>query len=182
MFATITINGEEYRLRYPGLSQIAIMKEAGKRFNINKQRPTLSDLGALAGNGDIEAQAYLLWQGIMGGMPEKRKMKFEEAVQLRDDFLLSAELDDGSRYRELLDIFGKAIDAAVGADQKKALQKSKTLQEEAQREQDEKKIQELKLIYKAQMLARQEIDAETEAKKENGTGIKLGESAVESSD
>ena len=129
---TITIAGQEYQLRYPGLIQISIKTEAAKRFGIPTARANLSALGQMAGSGDVEVQAYLLWQGIKGGMPDLRGMKFEEALELREQFLSAGELDDGSKYRELLEIFGAAVDAAVGADRKKATERMKIEAERAE--------------------------------------------------
>mgnify|MGYP001373364708 CR=1 FL=1 len=94
----------------------------------------------MALGGDAEAQAYLLWQGIMGGMPERRDMKFNEAVELRDNYLVGGdgELDDGSRYLSLLEILGEACDAAVGADRKKSLARRAAEREKAEKEKAEK--------------------------------------------
>ena len=161
---TITIAGQEYVLRYPGLVQIAIKKEAAKRFGIPPNRANLSTLGQMAGSGDVEVQAYMLWQGIKGGMPALRDMKFEEAVELREQFLNAGELDDGSKYRELLEIFGQAVDAAVGADRNKA---KKRMDGEAEREE----IDRIKRMKKIQ------DQAEKEMAEENGTGTNPSDSA-----
>jgi len=136
----ILICGQQYSLRYPGLVQIAILRNAGQFLGLGAgRRPELGTLYNMARGGDAEIQAYLLWQGIMGGMPENRGMKFEAAVELRDDFLEGdGELDDGSRYLSLLEILGEAVDAAVGADRKKSLARRAAEREMAERENAEK--------------------------------------------
>ena len=139
----ITIDGQQYFLRFPGLVQIAIQKEAAKFLGLPAgKRMSLSDLMTLAGSGDIEAQSYMLWQGIMGGMPECRKMKFDEAVELRDKFLIDQELDDGSRYMRLLETLGAAVDASFGADRKKS-------QARMEAERREARLKDLALIQEA---------------------------------
>ena len=136
----IVIGGQQYNLRYPGLVQIAILKTAGSTLGIGDgRRLELGHLYQMALGGDPEVQAYLLWQGIMGGMPEHRQMKFEEAVELRDTYLCGdGELDDGSRYLTLLEILGEAIDAAIGADRKKSLARRAAEREKAEQEKAEK--------------------------------------------
>jgi len=119
-FIPIEIDGSQYRLRFPGLVQIAIKRKAAEFLGVPGGQLAIGDVMVKAGEGDVEAQAYLLWQGIMGGMPDQRKMKFDEAVELRDKFLQSGELDDGSRYQLFVETLADAIDAAVGADRKKA--------------------------------------------------------------
>ena len=138
----ITIDGEQYILRFPSLAQILIQKKAGEFLGTPNKRLLLPDILMLAVSGDVEAQAYLLWQGIMGGMPERRNMKFEEAVELRDKFLLGDDLDDGSRYVEFLETLGSAVDASYGADRKKSQEKMKR-DREATRQED------LEVIYRA---------------------------------
>ena len=161
---TITIAGQEYVLRYPGLVQIAIKKEAAKRFGIPANRANLSTLGQMAGSGDVEVQAYMLWQGIKGGNADLKSMTFDDAVELREQFLNAGELDDGSKYRELLEIFGQAVDAAVGADRIKA---KKRMEGEAEREE----IDRIKRMKKIQ------DQAEKEMAEENGTGTNPSDSA-----
>ncbi len=156
----LEIGGEQYFIRYPGLAQIIIQKSAGEFLGLPNKRISVTDLMGVAASGDVEAQAYLLWQGIIGGMPEKRKMKFEEAVELRDQYLLQDDLDDGSRYMKFLEAIGTAIDAAFGADRKKA-QTKQTEERKAAR------LEELKTIYLAKMKAEEEA----------GTGQKPTESA-----
>lgn len=139
---SITIDGEQYILRYPSLAQIIIQKKAGDFLGLPGKRLLLPDVLTMAATGDVEAQAYLLWQGIMGGTPEKRSMKFEEAVELRDKFIMGGELDDGSRYLEFLETLSAAVDASYGADRKKSQEKMKKDREAARAE-------ELELIYRA---------------------------------
>ena len=158
----IAIDGEQYFIRFPGLAQIIIQKSAGEFLGLPNRRIGLTDLMGLAASGDVEVQAYLLWQGIMGGMPEKRKMKFEEAVELRDTFLTTGDLDDGSRYMNLLETISSAIDAAFGADRKKSQQKMAEEKKAA-------RLEELETIYLAKMKAEEKARA--------GTGEKPIESA-----
>lgn len=153
-FVPIEIDGQEYRLRFPGLAQIIIQKKAGSFLELPNKRISISELMNLAARGDVEVQAYLLWQGIMGGMPELRKMKFEEAVELREKFLFEEEaLDDGAKYLQLIDILSEAIDAAFGADRKKA-------QAKAESEKKESRVKELEEIYLAKMRAEERLKAE----------------------
>jgi hypothetical protein len=172
VFGLITIGGKEYMLRFPGLVQISIEKEAGKKiFDQPNQRFTAKNL--LRFLDHTEVQAYLLWKGIQGGMPEyrgKNGMKFEEAVELRDQFLMEGELDAGEKLEALTDAIGMAISAADGANGKK-------LQERIKREQGEARAEELKNIYKAKMEAERELKAE---KEQDGTGALPGSDAVES--
>jgi hypothetical protein len=135
IFNSITIDGTEYRLRFPGLIQISIKKTAGKElFNQPGKAVLLEEL--LQHLGDPEIQSYLLWQGIKGAMPEKRDMKFEEAVELRDSFLLGSELDSGERHDELCEVLAMAVSAARGADGKKLKEKmeKERLKEKAEKE------------------------------------------------
>ena len=168
-FVPIEIDHQEYRLRFPGLAQIIIAKKAGEFLDLPNKRMGLSQLMAIAAQGDVEVQAYLLWQGIMGGMPELRKMKFEEAVELREKFLFidDEELDDGSRYIKFLESLGEAIDASFGANRKKS-------QERAQTEKTEARVKDLEVIYLAQMRAKEKLQVE------NGTGRKQPDTASES--
>lgn len=172
VFGIITIGGKEYRLRFPGLVQISIEKEAGKRiFGQANQRFTAKSL--LRFLDHTEVQAYLLWKGIEGGMPEyrgKNGMKFEEAVELRDQFLMEGELDAGEKLETLTNILGMAVTGADGVDGKK-------LQERIKTEQAETRAEELKNIYKAKMQAEQELKAE---KEQDGTGDLPGNDATES--
>ena len=163
----IIIDGQQYFLKYPGLVQILIEKKASEFLNLTSKKPTLQYLFQVAAvEGSVEVQAYLLWQGIMGGMPELRKMKFEEAVELRDKFLAGdGELDDGSRYQKFLEAIGGAIDAAFGADRKKSLMKR---EEEAKAA----RIEELEKIYAAKIRAEEKVRA--------GTGGEPGERPSES--
>ncbi len=160
LITEIDIDGQQYLLRYPGLAQIIIQKKAGDFLGIPGKRMNLSDLMTLAVRGDVEAQVYLLWQGIMGGMPEQRKMKFEDAVELREKFLLSQAPDDGSRYMQFLEILGEAVDAAFGADRKKSQAKITAEKKSA-------RLEELEMAYLAKMRA-EDI---------HGTGEKPPESA-----
>jgi hypothetical protein len=141
-------------LRFPGLAQIIIAKKAGEFLDLPNKRVSLTQLMQMAAQGDVEAQAYLLWQAIMGGMPELRKMKFEEAVELREKFLFSDELDDGSRYIKLLEALGETIDASFGADRKKS-------QERAEKEKKESRVKELEEIYLAKRRAEEKLKAGT---------------------
>jgi len=136
----IVIGGQQYSLRYPGLVQIAILRTGGAALGLGAgRRMELGNIYQMALGGDSEAQAYLLWQGIMGGMPDKREMKFDEAVELRDIYLEGdGELDDGSRYLSLLEILGEACDAAVGADRKKSLARRVAEREKVELEKAEK--------------------------------------------
>ena len=167
IMTSIEIDGQQYFLKYPGLVQILIEKKAAEFLGLPNRKPTLQHLFQIAAvDGSVEIQAYLLWQGIMGGMPELRKMKFEEAVELRDTFLAGdGELDDGSRYQKFLEVIGGAIDAAFGADRKKSLQKR---EEEAKAA----RIEELEKIYAAKILAEEKVRA--------GTGTEPGERPSES--
>ena len=167
IMTTIEIDGQQYFLKYPGLVQILIEKKAAEFLNLSNRKPTLQHLFQIAAvDGSVEIQAYLLWQGIMGGMPELRKMKFEEAVELRDKFLAGdGELDDGSRYQKFLEAIGGAIDAAFGADRKKSLMKR---EEEAKAA----RIEELEKIYAAKSRAEEKARA--------GTGTEPGERPSES--
>ena len=144
----IIIDGQQYFLKYPGLVQILIEKKAAEFLDLRIQKPTIQYLFQVAAvDGSVEIQAYLLWQGIMGGMPELRKMKFEEAVELREKFLAGdGQLDDGTRYKTFLETIGEAIDAAFGADRKKSLTKR---EEEAKAA----RIEELEKIYAAKIRA-----------------------------
>lgn len=155
IMTSIEIDGQQYFLKYPGLVQILIEKKAADFLGLGNRKPTLQQLFQIAAvDGSVEIQAYLLWQGIMGGMPELRKMKFEEAVELRDKFLAgSGELDDGSKYKTFLETIGEAIDASFGADRKKSLQK---------REEETKaaRIEELEKIYAAKLRAEAGIGKE----------------------
>lgn len=162
-FNLITIDGKEYMLRYPGLVQIEIEKKAGKFLFENNGRFTAARL--LNFLDQVEVQSYLLWQGIKGGMPELRKMTFEEAVELRDKFLMAGELDTGEKVQELIDILGMAVSAANGIDGKK-------LREKAEKEKEE----ELARIYKAKIRAEKELEAE-----KNGIGTQSGETVSEPS-
>ena len=75
---SIEIGGQQYFLKYPGLVQILIEKKSADFLNLKIPRPTLQMLFQMAAiDGSVEIQAYLLWQGIMGGMPERRNMKFK---------------------------------------------------------------------------------------------------------
>jgi hypothetical protein len=172
VFGIITIGGKEFILRFPGLIQISIEKEAGKRlFDQPNQRFTAKSL--LRFLDHTEVQAYLLWKGIMGGMPEyrgKNGMKFEEAVELRDQFLMEGELDAGEKLEALTDAIGNAVTAADGASGKK-------LKERIKKEQAETRAEELKNIYKAKMQAEQELQAE---KEQDGTGASPGSDVTES--
>ena len=143
IFEPITIDGTEYRLRFPGLVQIFIAKTAGKELfgRVETQRIGLEDL--LRNLGDPEIQSYLLWQGIKGGMPEHRGMKFEEAVLLRDAFLDAGELDAGEKHTELCEILSMAVSAARGADGKKLKEK---MEEEQKKEKAEKEKTLIELI------------------------------------
>jgi len=69
-FASITIDGEQYILRFPSIAQIIIQKKAGDFLGLPGKRLLLPDVLNMAVTGDVEAQAYLLWQGIMGGTPK----------------------------------------------------------------------------------------------------------------
>ncbi len=150
-FVAIDIDGQQYRLRFPRLAQIIIGKSAGDFLGLKGRRLTINELMMMAAQGDVEAQSYLLWQGIMGGMPEYRKMKFEEAVELSEKYLSSGEeLDDGSRYLKFIEILSNTVDAALGADRKKA-------QARAMAEQKENRIKELEEIYLAKMKAEQAL-------------------------
>jgi hypothetical protein len=164
IMTSIEIDGQQYFLKYPGLVQILIEKKAADFLGLGNRKPTLQQLFQIAAvDGSVEIQAYLLWQGIMGGMPELRRMKFEEAVELRDKYLQGSELDDGTRYKTFLETIGEAIDAAFGADRKKSLEKR---EEEAKAA----RIEELEKIYAAK------IKAEEKA----GTGKQPGEKPSES--
>ena len=136
----IVIGEQQFSLRYPGLVQIAILRTGGTALGLGAgRRLELGNIFQMALGGDAEAQAYLLWQGIMGGMPDKREMKFDEAVELRDIYLEGdGELDDGSRYLSLLEILGEACDAAVGADRKKSLARRAAERVKAEQERAEK--------------------------------------------
>ena len=136
----IVIGGQQFSLRYPGLVQIAILRTGGTALGLGAgRRLELGSIYQMALGGDAEAQAYLLWQGIVGGMPDKRDMKFDEAVELRDAYLEGdGELDDGSRYLSFLEILGEACDAAVGADRKKSLARRAAEREKAEQEKAEK--------------------------------------------
>lgn len=136
----IVIGAQQYSLRYPGLVQIAVLRTGGAFFGLGAgRRLELGAIYQMALGGDAEAQAYLLWQGLMGGMPEHRQMKFEDAVELRDTYLDgTGELDDGSRYLAFLEILGEAVDAAVGADRKKSLARRAAERERAEQEKAEK--------------------------------------------
>jgi hypothetical protein len=154
IMTSIEIGGQQYFLKYPGLVQILIEKKSADFLNLKIPRPTLQMLFQMAAiDGSVEIQAYLLWQGIMGGMPELRRMKFEEAVELRDKYLQGSELDDGTRYKTFLETIGEAIDASFGADRKKSLQK---------REEETKaaRIEELEKIYAAKLRAEAGIGKE----------------------
>ena len=159
----IEIDGQQYFLKYPGLVQILIEKKASDFLGLANRKPTLQQLFQIAAvDGSVEIQSYLLWQGIMGGMPELRRMKFEEAVELRDKFLEgNGALDDGTRYKTFLETIGEAIDAAFGADRKKSLEKR---EEEAKAA----RTAELERIYAAKIRA------------ESGTGKPPGEKLSES--
>ena len=147
IMTSIEIDGQQYFLKYPGLVQILIEKKSADFLNLKIPRPTLQMLFQMAAiDGSVEIQAYLFWQGIMGGMPERRNMKFEEAVELREKFLEGGELDDGTRYKTFLETIGEAIDAAFGADRKKSLTKR---EEEAKAA----RIEELEKIYAAKIRA-----------------------------
>jgi hypothetical protein len=168
ILAVLDIDGQEYRLRFPGLAQILIQKKASEFLGLARDRMGLTDLMNLAASGDVEVQAYLLWQGIMGGMPELRKMKFEEAVELREKFLLGdGDPDDGGRYLKFLEAIGEAIDASFGADRKKSRAK-------AAEEKKQTRIAELEEIYLAKMRAEERLKAG------NGIGPEPPSSASES--
>ena len=156
IMTSINIDGQQYFLKYPGLVQILIEKKAAAFLDLKIQKPTLQYLFQVAAvDGSVEIQAYLLWQGIMGGMPELRNMKFEEAVELREKFLAGdGQLDDGTRYKTFLETIGEAIDAAFGADRKKSL---------TRREEEVKaaRIEELEKIYAAKIRAEQKLKAGT---------------------
>jgi hypothetical protein len=156
IMTSINIDGQQYFLKYPGLVQILIEKKAAQFLDLKIQKPTLQYLFQVAAvDGSVEIQAYLLWQGIMGGMPELRNMKFEEAVELREKFLTGdGQLDDGTRYKTFLETIGEAIDAAFGADRKKSLTKR---EEEAKAA----RIEELEKIYAAKIRAEEKAKAGT---------------------
>jgi hypothetical protein len=156
IMTSINIDGQQYFLKYPGLVQILIEKKAAEFLDLKIQKPTLQYLFQVAAvDGSVEIQAYLLWQGIMGGMPELRKMKFEEAVELREKFLTGdGQLDDGTRYKTFLETIGEAIDAAFGADRKK----SQTKREE---EAKAARIEELEKIYAAKIRAEEKLKVGT---------------------
>ncbi len=141
IFEPIIINGTEYRLRYPGLVQISISKTVGKELfgRVDNQKFGLEDI--LNHLGDPEAQSYLLWKGIQGGMPERRTMKFEEAVGLRDAFLDEGGLDAGEKHQELCDILAMAVTAARGADGKKLKEKNEELQKKEKAEKEKTLIE-----------------------------------------
>ncbi len=166
IMTSIEIGGQQYFLKYPGLVQILIEKKSADFLNLKIPRPTIQMLFHMAAiDGSVEIQAYLLWQGIMGGMPERRNMKFEEAVELREKFLEGNELDDGTRYKTFLETIGEAIDAAFGADRKKSLTKR---EEEAKAA----RIEELEKIYAAKIRAEEKVKA--------GTGKQPGKKPSES--
>ena len=143
IFEPITINGTEYRLRYPGLVQISISKTVGKELfgRVDNQKFGLENL--LQNLGDPETQAYLLWRGIQGGMPEHRGMKFEEAIELRDQFLEEGDLDTGEKHESLCEILSLAVSAARGADGKKLKAK---MEEDQKKEKEEKEKTLIELI------------------------------------
>lgn len=169
IFTPIKIGDKEYRLRYPGLVQISITKTAGKElFNQPNVRYSLRGLLKYA-DDDPEVQAYLLWKGIQGGMPELRTMKFEEAVGLRDEYLEAGDLDAGEKILSLVEVLVDAITGSEGIDAKKLQEKMKTERENAE-------MEKLKMIEKAKILAQQEIKAE-----QDGIGTKPADSASDSS-
>lgn len=178
-FEKMVIGGNEYMIRFPGLVQIDIAKNAGKTlFDQPQRRFSLSDLVRML--ADPEVQAYLLWKGIQGGMPGLRNMKFETAIELRDQFLESGDLDAGEKYEEFTTILAMAVAAANGSDGKKLAAKAEEAAKKAEEEAKARKTEELKVIYKAKMLAEQEIAQEQKAAQEQktaGTGTEQPNSA-----
>ena len=163
-FTPIIIDGQEYRLRYPGLVQISIEKTAAKEiFGQANMRYTAK--GLLQYLDQAEIQSYLLWKGIMGGMPEYRKMKFDEAVDLRDKFLMAGEMDSGEKLEELITALATAVSGADGADATKLRSKIK-------KQNEEEELRRLTLIEKAKLKAMEEREIERA-----GTGMQPIDSA-----
>jgi hypothetical protein len=152
MYETIEIKGQTYVLRYPGLIQIDIERNAGKFFGIPNRKFGAADL--MQQLGYAEVQAYLLWQGLKGGSVELRKMKFEDAVQLRDDFLTVGDLDAGEKMTALQEALALALTESMGIDGKKLKMKTENRTVEGARTSSEP----------------------------NGTGTEPGEMPLESSD
>jgi hypothetical protein len=164
VFTPISIDGHEFRLRYPGLVQISIEKTAAKElFGQTNMRYTAK--GLLQYLDQAEIQSYLLWKGIMGCMPEYRKMKFDEAVELRDRFLSAGEMDSGEKLEDLITTLAMAVSSADGADGKK-------LKDKIQKQREDEELKRLTIIEKAKLRAMEERGTERA-----GTGMQQPDSA-----
>ena len=109
-FEVITIEGEEYHLRYPTKSLIAMQKEGGKMlgFKDNRKINATQILSAI-GSGDIEYLIWVFWHGLLW---EHKDMKIEEAQDLYDKYMDEGDPDSGGeegKYQGFIDLLGSAM-------------------------------------------------------------------------
>lgn len=121
MFVPITIDGKEYRLRYPTKIHIDV-ERSGYEFLFG-QKGKITLLGLLQEIDSALIQSYLLWKGLAWENPD---LKFEDVCDLRDRYIETGELDTGERLNSLVEKIVEAVLQSYGMDPNRMKKKEKS--------------------------------------------------------
>ncbi len=153
---SFAVGDKEFQLRYTNKQQQDIRNNGPKRFlpeghKVKRFQIPIQILDLMV---DMDVQIYLIEKGLEWDGSGVQKIDFDQAADLRQEYLEQGEADAGEKQEALMELLADALALNVlGASAKKLQEKGKKAQEEAAEKSHEKKVEEYSLINEARILA-----------------------------
>ena len=153
---SFAVGDKEYHLRYQNKQQQDIRNNGPKRFlpegvKIKKFQSPMQILDLM---GDMDVQIYLIEKGLEWDGSGAKKIDFDQAADLRQEYLEQGEADAGEKQEALMELLADALALNVlGASAKKLQEKGKMAQEAEAAKSHETKVEEYARINEARILA-----------------------------
>lgn len=153
---SFAVGDKEFQLRYTNKQQQDIRANGPKKFlpeghKIKKFQNPMQILDLM---GDMDVQIYLIEKGLEWDGSGAKKIDFDQAADLRQEYLEQGEADAGEKQEALIELLADALALNVlGASAKKLQEKGKIAQAEAAEKSHEQKVEEYALINEGRILA-----------------------------